>query len=162
MKYLKNILFNQKKNENSFIIKCCMRSYECEPIYEIIIIIITSHSINKILACFFAFFISIIAILISLSLLVIYTQLNVNWIVITNFIHYINNMSFSEFISELKIVQEEKETRSDANVLFKRLKKWSFIILKQKEIIETLGSDYTSSITLIDLLFQLYYLYITS
>ena len=56
-------------------------------------------------------------------------------------------MSFYELIPELEIVQKEKETRSDANVFFKRSKKRSFTILKQKEVIETSESDYTLSIT---------------
>ena len=58
-------------------------------------------------------------------------------------------MSFYELISELEIVQEKKKTRFDANVFFKKSKKRSFIILKQKEVIETSKSDYTSSITFI-------------
>ena len=58
-------------------------------------------------------------------------------------------MSFYKPIPELETVQEEKETRSDANVSFKKSKKRSFIILKQKEVIETSESDYTSSITFI-------------
>ena len=45
-------------------------------------------------------------------------------------------MSFSGPVPELEIVQEEKETRSDANALSKKLKKRSFTILKQKEVIE--------------------------
>ena len=58
-------------------------------------------------------------------------------------------MSFYELISELKIVQEEKKTRFNANALFKRSKKQSFTILKQKEVIETSESNYISFITLI-------------
>ena len=71
-------------------------------------------------------------------------------------------MLFYKPILELKIVQEEKETRFDANTLPKKLKKRSFIILKQKEVIETLKSDYTSSITLIYQLLQLHYSYMAS
>ena len=58
-------------------------------------------------------------------------------------------MSFYGPIPELETVQEEEETRSDANAPLKRSKKRSFTILKQKEVIETSGPDYTSSITLI-------------
>ena len=76
-----------------------------------------------------------------------------------SFIHYINNMSFYKSIPELKIVQEEKETRSDTNILFKRSKKRSFIILKQKEVIETSEPEYTSFITFIYRSYQLYYSY---
>ena len=71
-------------------------------------------------------------------------------------------MSFYELISELETVQEEEKTYSDANTLFKRLKKRSFIILKQKEVIETSEPDYTSFITFIYRSFQLYYFYMTS
>ena len=45
-------------------------------------------------------------------------------------------MSFYGPIPELETVQEEEETRSDANALFKRSKKRSFTILEQKEVIE--------------------------
>ena len=120
------------------------------------------HPISEILACFFAFPTPTIATPISPPLLVVYTQLNVNWIVITSFIHYINNMSFSGPIPELETVQEEKETRSNANVLFKKSKKRSFTILEQEEVIETSKSDYTPSITLIYRSFQLHYFYMTS
>ena len=58
-------------------------------------------------------------------------------------------MSFYGPIPELETVQEEEETRSGANAPLKRSKKRSFIILKQKEVIETSESDYTSSITFI-------------
>ena len=71
-------------------------------------------------------------------------------------------MLFSGPIPELETVQEEKETRSDANAPFKRSKKQSFIILEQKKAIETLESDYIPSITLIYRSFQLYYSYMTS
>ena len=71
-------------------------------------------------------------------------------------------MSFYKPIPELETVQEEKETRSNANAPLKRSKKRSFIILKQKEVIETSRPDYTSSITLIYRLFQLHYPYMTS
>ena len=71
-------------------------------------------------------------------------------------------MSFYESIPELETVQEEKETRFNANALFKRSKKRSFIILKQKEVIETSEPDYTPFITSIYRSFQLYYSYMTS
>ena len=71
-------------------------------------------------------------------------------------------MSFYELIPELEIVQEEKETRSDANALLKKSKKRSFTILKQKKAIETSEPDYTSFITLIYRSFQLHYPYMTS
>ena len=58
-------------------------------------------------------------------------------------------MSFYELIPELETVQKEKKTRSDANAFFKRSKKRSFILLKQKEVIETSESDYILFITLI-------------
>ena len=70
-------------------------------------------------------------------------------------------MSFYGPIPELETVQEEEETRSGANAPPKRSKKRSFIILKQKEAIETSGPDYTSFITLIYRPFQLHYLYMT-
>ena len=65
-------------------------------------------------------------------------------------------------IPELETVQEELETRSDANAPFKRLKKRSFTILEQKEVIETSELNYTSSITPDYRSFQLYYVYMTS
>ena len=71
-------------------------------------------------------------------------------------------MSFYGPVPELETVQEELETRSDANAPFKKSKKRSFTILKQKEVIETSESDYTSSITLIYRSFQLHYSYMTS
>ena len=71
-------------------------------------------------------------------------------------------MSFYELIPELETVQEELKTRSDANALSKRSKKRSFIILKQKEAIETSESNYTSSITPDYRPFQLRYIYMTS
>ena len=71
-------------------------------------------------------------------------------------------MSFYGLIPELETVQEEKETRSSTNAPFKRSKKQSFIILKQKEAIGTSEFDYISSITLIYWLFQLHYFYKTS
>ena len=70
-------------------------------------------------------------------------------------------MSFYKLILELKTVQEEEETRSDANAPLKRSKKRSFIILKQKKVIETSEPDYTSFITLIYRSFQLHYSYMT-
>ena len=70
-------------------------------------------------------------------------------------------MSFYGSIPELKTVQEEKETRFNANAPFKRSKKRSFTILKQKKVIETSKSDYTSFITFIYRSFQLHYSYIT-
>ena len=71
-------------------------------------------------------------------------------------------MSFYGPIPELETVQEEEETRSGANALLKRSKKRSFIILEQKEAIETSEPDYTSLITLIYRSFQLHYPYMTS
>ena len=65
-------------------------------------------------------------------------------------------------IPELEIVQEELETRSDANAPFKKSKKRSFTILKQKEVIETSGLNYTPLITLDYRSFQLHYTYMTS
>ena len=56
-------------------------------------------------------------------------------------------MSFVESTFELIIVQEEKKTRVDANVLISKSKKRRFIVLKQKKVIQTSESDYTSSIT---------------
>ena len=56
-------------------------------------------------------------------------------------------MSFYQSIPELEAVQEEEETCSDANVPFKKSKKQSFTILKQKKLIETSEPDYISFIT---------------
>ena len=71
-------------------------------------------------------------------------------------------MSFYGSIPELEIVQEEEETRSDANAPFKRSKKRFFTILEQKEAIETSEPDYTSFITPIHRSFQLHYPYMAS
>ena len=71
-------------------------------------------------------------------------------------------MLFYKLIPELKTVQEEKKMRSDTNALFKRSKKRSFIILKQKEVIETSGSNYIPLITSIYRLFQLHHPYMIS
>ena len=71
-------------------------------------------------------------------------------------------MSFYGPIPELETVQEEEETRSDANAPSKRSKKRSFTILEQKEVIETSGPDYTPFITSIYRSFQLYYPYMAS
>ena len=76
-------------------------------------------------------------------------------------LHHINNMSFSESTFELVIVQKEKKTRVDANVLISKSKKRRFIVLKQKKIIQTFESDYTSSITFIYRSFQLRHAYMT-
>ena len=71
-------------------------------------------------------------------------------------------MSFSESTLELVIVQEEKKTRANANALISKSKKRRFIVLKQKQAIQTSESDYTSSITSIYQSFQLHHAYMTS
>ena len=71
-------------------------------------------------------------------------------------------MSFSESTSELVIVQEEKKTRVNANVLISKLKKRRFIVLKQKKAIQTFEFDYTSFITFIYRSFQLRHVYIVT
>ena len=70
-------------------------------------------------------------------------------------------MSFSESTFELATVQEEKKTRADANALISKSKKRRFIVLKQKQTIQTSESDYTSSITSIYRSFQLHHAYMT-
>ena len=79
----------------------------------------------------------------------------------SSLLHHINNMSFAESTSELVIVQEEKKTRVDANVLISKSKKRRFIVLKQKKVIQTSESDYTSFITSIYRSFQLHHAYMT-
>ena len=71
-------------------------------------------------------------------------------------------MSFAESTSELVIVQKEKKTRVDANALISKSKKRRFTVLKQKKVIQTSESDYTSSITSIYRSFQLHHAYMTS
>ena len=71
-------------------------------------------------------------------------------------------MSFFESTSELAIVQEEKKTRIDANVLISKSKKRRFIVSKQKKVIQTFESDYKFSITSIYRSFQLHHVYMTS
>ena len=71
-------------------------------------------------------------------------------------------MSFSVSTSELIMVQKEKKTRVDANVFISKSKKRRFIVLKQKKVIQTSESDYTSSITSIYRSFQLHHAYMTS
>ena len=65
-------------------------------------------------------------------------------------------------IPELETVQKELGTRSNANAPFKRSKKRSFTILKQKEAIETSKPNYTSFIIPDYRSFQLHYVYMTS
>ena len=71
-------------------------------------------------------------------------------------------MSFNESTSQLEIVQEEFETRADANVLIKIFKKRTFIIAEQKKKINTSESAYTSSITSIRRSFELRHPYMIS
>ena len=80
----------------------------------------------------------------------------------SSLLHHINIMSFSGPTPELAIVQEEEETRVGANVLISKSKKRRFPVSKQKKVIQTSGSDYTSSITSIYRSFQLHHAYMTS
>ena len=80
----------------------------------------------------------------------------------SSLLHHLNSMSFSESTLELVIVQEEKKTRANANALISKSKKRRFIVLKQKQAIQTSESDYTSSITSIYRSFQLHHAYMAS
>ena len=62
-------------------------------------------------------------------------------------------MSFYGPVLKLKNVQEKLKMRFKANVLSQKSKKRSFIILEQKEVIETSRVDYTPFITSIYRLF---------
>ena len=71
-------------------------------------------------------------------------------------------MSFSESTFELIIVQKEKKTRANANAFISKSKKRRFIVLKQKQTIQTFEVDYTFFITFIYRSFQLHHVYMTS
>ena len=71
-------------------------------------------------------------------------------------------MSFFGSTPELVTVQEEEETRADADVLISKSKKRRFIVLKQEKVIQTFESDYTFSITFIYRSFQLHHVYMAS
>ena len=71
-------------------------------------------------------------------------------------------MSFAESTPELDTVQEKKKTRASEIASLPKSKKRRFIVLEQKEAIQTSGPDYTSPITSAYRSFQLRHAYMAS